>query len=99
MLLQTCAINLLVLFAVSSVAHVLLPRTDLQPQAETIEAENATSLDNLNLEHKLLRRSKRNGPCTGAGGTPGVCIATKSCTDKGGKVGRDTHHSTRLSSI
>ena len=34
--------------------------------------------------HDLVKRSTLNGPCTGAGGAPGVCISTASCTSDGG---------------
>src|SRR5690349_19136116 len=33
----------------------------------------------------LLVRSEVNGPCTGAGGAPGVCVSTSSCTEAGGQ--------------
>ncbi|KAF2254933.1 hypothetical protein BU26DRAFT_475483 [Trematosphaeria pertusa] len=32
----------------------------------------------------LAPRSSVNGPCTGAGGAPGVCISTSSCSSDGG---------------
>ena len=32
----------------------------------------------------LMPRSTINGPCTGGGGAPGVCISTSSCTNTGG---------------
>ncbi|KAL8941041.1 MAG: hypothetical protein Q9216_002488, partial [Gyalolechia sp. 2 TL-2023] len=32
----------------------------------------------------LVERAVVNGPCTGAGGAPGVCIPTADCTSKGG---------------
>ncbi|KAI4268980.1 MAG: hypothetical protein LQ337_007540, partial [Flavoplaca oasis] len=34
--------------------------------------------------HQLVERATLNGPCTGAGGAPGVCIPTADCTSKGG---------------
>ncbi|KAL8852523.1 MAG: hypothetical protein Q9221_002647 [Calogaya cf. arnoldii] len=34
--------------------------------------------------HQLEKRATLNGPCTGAGGAPGVCISTTSCTADGG---------------
>jgi hypothetical protein len=34
--------------------------------------------------HTLIQRSELNGPCTGAGGNPGVCIKTSDCTQAGG---------------
>ena len=35
--------------------------------------------------HIVYPRSEVNGPCTGDGGAPGVCISTKDCADGGGK--------------
>lgn len=35
-------------------------------------------------EHQLEKRATLNGPCTGAGGAPGVCISTTDCTADGG---------------
>ena len=32
----------------------------------------------------LVERAVENGPCTGSGGAPGVCIATAKCTSGGG---------------
>lgn len=32
----------------------------------------------------LARRAELNGPCTGSGGNPGVCISTTSCSSGGG---------------
>jgi hypothetical protein len=32
----------------------------------------------------IAERSVENGPCTGSGGAPGVCIATAKCTSGGG---------------
>lgn len=37
-----------------------------------------------NASSLLLSRSEINGPCTGSGGAPGVCISTPACTDNGG---------------
>lgn len=34
--------------------------------------------------HLVVPRSEVNGPCTGSGGAPGVCIATADCTKGGG---------------
>lgn len=34
--------------------------------------------------HTLIQRSELNGPCTGAGGSPGVCIQTSDCIQAGG---------------
>ncbi|KAI4089317.1 MAG: hypothetical protein LQ344_005449 [Seirophora lacunosa] len=34
--------------------------------------------------HQLYQRATTNGPCTGAGGRPGVCISTADCTADGG---------------
>ncbi|KAI4193247.1 MAG: hypothetical protein LQ348_002915 [Seirophora lacunosa] len=34
--------------------------------------------------HQLYQRATTNGPCTGAGGHPGVCISTADCTADGG---------------
>ncbi|KAL8880182.1 MAG: hypothetical protein Q9198_002356 [Flavoplaca austrocitrina] len=34
--------------------------------------------------HQLVERATLNGPCTGAGGAPGVCISTADCTSDGG---------------
>lgn len=34
--------------------------------------------------HTLTERSEVDGPCTGANGNPGVCIATDKCTQGGG---------------
>lgn len=34
--------------------------------------------------HQLVERSTLNGPCTGSGGAPGVCISTADCTADGG---------------
>lgn len=34
--------------------------------------------------HSPVSRSVVNGACTGAGGAPGVCVATASCTSAGG---------------
>lgn len=31
-----------------------------------------------------VRRSEENGPCTGKGGAPGVCVSTGACTKAGG---------------
>ncbi len=33
----------------------------------------------------LAERAVVNGPCTGSGGAPGVCIPTAKCSEKGGK--------------
>lgn len=41
------------------------------------------------LGHVLLGRSEENGPCTGSGGAPGVCIPTAKCTDDGGTFVND----------
>ncbi|KAL8858866.1 MAG: hypothetical protein Q9178_004544 [Gyalolechia marmorata] len=34
--------------------------------------------------HSLVERAVVDGPCTGAGGAPGVCISTASCSADGG---------------
>ncbi|KAI4152774.1 MAG: hypothetical protein LQ341_000639 [Variospora aurantia] len=34
--------------------------------------------------HTIVQRAVANGPCTGAGGAPGVCIPTGQCTADGG---------------
>ncbi|KAF2440150.1 hypothetical protein P171DRAFT_476477 [Karstenula rhodostoma CBS 690.94] len=42
------------------------------------------SLLSTSLVSALAPRSSVNGPCTGAGGAPGVCISTSSCSNGGG---------------
>lgn len=42
------------------------------------------SLLSTGLVSALAPRSSVNGPCTGAGGAPGVCISTSSCSSGGG---------------
>ena len=39
---------------------------------------------NLVHSHTLVERAVVDGPCTGSGGAPGVCIATAKCTSDGG---------------
>lgn len=41
------------------------------------------------LSNALVPRTTLNGPCTGASGKPGVCIATKACTSGGGTFVND----------
>ena len=41
-------------------------------------------IPNLVQAHTLIERATVNGPCTGSGGTPGVCIATGKCRADGG---------------
>ncbi|KAK9242107.1 hypothetical protein V1506DRAFT_548532 [Lipomyces tetrasporus] len=42
------------------------------------------TLLSLTTAHALFPRAVEDGPCTGAGGAPGVCIPTASCTSAGG---------------
>ncbi|KAL8702354.1 MAG: hypothetical protein Q9224_000001 [Gallowayella concinna] len=41
-------------------------------------------IPNFVIAHTLVERATVDGPCTGAGGAPGVCIATAKCTSGGG---------------
>ncbi|KAL8846553.1 MAG: hypothetical protein Q9221_008360 [Calogaya cf. arnoldii] len=43
------------------------------------------NLANAHGAHHLVERSLLNGPCTGAGGAPGVCIPRAQCTSGGGQ--------------
>jgi hypothetical protein len=98
MLLQTRRLTLLALFVSSGLAHVLLPRALIRANLERAAAQNVTTLNDLGLEHTLLRRSKLNGPCTGAGGAPGVCISTTDCAKSNGKVRPTSSSTTALQS-
>ncbi|KAH8898739.1 hypothetical protein GQ53DRAFT_802273 [Thozetella sp. PMI_491] len=42
------------------------------------------ALINVAYSHEIVARSTENGPCTGAGGAPGVCVATSKCSSAGG---------------